>query len=80
MSVHDRKKLAAEIGKARKKRRVYGLGRSSAIDRARKLDQQISPGARGGGNRFRRMVEKSKTPGATITQIEKTLKKFGRDI
>ena len=60
--------------------RVYGIRRASAIDRAKKLDQQISPGARGGGKRFRKMVEKSNNPTETVRQIEKTLKKFGRDI
>lgn len=77
MPNHDRKKLAGEIQTARggkrpkpKHGRVTVSQRQKALIRAKHLDQQFSPGARGDKNRFRRLIMKSPNPMASIEQAE----------
>ncbi len=82
MPSHYAKELATAVTRARgkkKKFRVHGLKRPTAVARARQLDQQLSPGARGNKHRFQQMVEKARDPSATISQIETILRKLGKE-
>ncbi len=77
-----RKDLATDVKTARKKNlghsRVTVTERQGALIKAKRLDQEFSPGARGNKNRFREMIMKSSNPKAAIEQIEKFIEKKRR--